>query len=60
MLLTFPKSKGSTCLSDVETYVEITVHKLSQCHNNTKFFKVKNFEDTNKSAPEETLNLRPS
>ena len=60
MLLTFEESEGSISLSDVETYVEITIHKLSQCLNNTKFVKVNNFEDMKKLIAEETLNLPPS
>ena len=57
MLLMFQKSQGSICLSDVEMYVEISTHKISQCHNNNKFFKVNNFEDMKKLAAEEMLNL---
>ena len=34
MLLTFQKSHGSISLNDMETYTEITVHNLWQCHNN--------------------------
>ena len=60
MLLTFQKSQGFICLSNVETYVEIIIQKLLQCHNNTKFFKVNNFADMKKLAAEETLNLPPS
>ena len=56
----FQESQGSICLSDVEMHVEITIHKLSQCHNNTKFIKVNNFKDMKKLAAEETLNLPTS
>ena len=59
LLLYFQKNQGSICLSEAQTYVNITLHNLDVAVETRHFFTVENFNNMKSVATEETLNLPP-